>query len=285
MDNHPIDTLLYQDSTPGVSLVSCMGRTPLREGPTLHHTTTHQGAGCGSGSVKSCFYEPAHSPLHRGVARGTSTLPCARGRGAPRGRSSACGVASRRASHCASEQEPVRGGGGGGGWSGVQPLTGRLAARLSRPAHAPAAIWRHAVGSRHWAAAAAEPRRPGGRGGEPHLSTGGAHRARASGTPPTPPTAGVRPPPRRRRPRRAPRDAPPPRRARTPRCTPAPTHMHMHARVTRSRRAGGGGAEEADVKRVRVLRGRGYPRGWRLVRDGGGRGDGTWRRRRGLGGG
>jgi len=75
--------------------------------------------------------------------------------------------------------------------------------------------------------------RPGGASPTfaPHLSTGGAHRARASGTPPTPPTAGVRPPPRRRRPRRAPRDAPPPRRARTPRCTPAPTHMHTHMHV------------------------------------------------------
>ena len=71
------------------------------------------------------------------------------------------------------------GGRGGGGWSGVQPLTGRLAARLSRPAHAPAAIWRHAVGSRHGAAAAAEPRRLGGRGGEPHLCTPPFDRRRA----------------------------------------------------------------------------------------------------------
>ena len=60
-------------------------------------------------------------------------------------------------------------GGGEGRWRlewGAASLTGRLAARLSRPAHAPAAaLWRHAVGSRHWAAAAAEPMRPGGRGG------------------------------------------------------------------------------------------------------------------------
>ena len=111
-----------------------------------------------------------------------------------------------------------------------------------------------------WALGPTLPQSPGGRAAwRAHVSTGGAHRARASGTPPTPPTAAARPPPRRRRPHRASRDAPPRRRARTPRCTPAPTHMsYAWAKAAR-------GAEEVDVKGVCVLRGRGYLRGWSLT--------------------
>ena len=83
----------------------------LLEGPrgTRPYQLPHQGA------APDNVIEKSSRPtllFHRGVARGTSTLPCARGRGAPRGRSSACGVASRSASHCASEQEPVWGGRG-----------------------------------------------------------------------------------------------------------------------------------------------------------------------------
>ena len=111
-----------------------------------------------------------------------------------------------------------------------------------------------------WALGPTLPQSPGGRAAwRAHVSTGGARRARASGTPPTPPTAAARPPPRRRRPHRASRDAPPRRRARTPRCTPAPTHMsYAWAKAAR-------GAEEAGVKGVCVLRGRGYLRGWSLT--------------------
>ena len=159
------------------------------------------------------------------MARGTSTLPCARARGAPRGRSSACGVASRSASHCASEQVSVE------RWryeSGVRSL--RAAGHAAIPApHTRVCAAIGALGA--GADATTEPRRPGGLA-RAHVSTGGAHRARASGTPPTPPTAAARPPPRRRRPSRASRDAPPPPRARTPRCTPAPKHV-SHARVPR----------------------------------------------------
>lgn len=107
-----------------------------------------------------------------------------------------------------------------------------------------------------WALGPTPTQSPGGRAAwaawRAHVSTGGARRARASGTPPTPPTAAARPPPRRRRPHRASRDAPPRRRARTPRCTPAPMHMsYAWAKAAR-------GAEEVDVKGVCVLRGRGW---------------------------
>ena len=144
-------------------------------------------------------------------------------------------------------------------WNGGHTRVGcaasrRLATRLSRPAYA------CLLPLGPWALGPTLPQSPGGRAAwRAHVSTGSARRARASGTPPTPPTAAARPPPRRRRPHRASRDAPPRRRARTPRCTPAPTHMsYAWAKAAR-------GAEEAGVKGVCVLRGRGYLRGWSLT--------------------
>ena len=102
--------------------------------------------------------------------------------GAARRAGAARPAASRRGVHPTAPPSRNLCGGGEGRWKlewGAASLTGRLAARLSRPAHAPAALWRHAVGSRHWAAAAAEPMRPGGRGGEPHLCTPPFDRRRA----------------------------------------------------------------------------------------------------------
>ena len=92
---------------------------------------------------------------------------CRAGGGAARRAGAARPAASRRGVHPTAPPSRNLCGGGEGRWRlewGAASLTGRLAARLSRPAHTPAALWRHAVVSRHWAAAAAEPMRPGGRG-------------------------------------------------------------------------------------------------------------------------
>ena len=196
-------------------------------------------------SSKSCFYEPAHSPLSpRRGARHEHTAVRA---GARRAARAQLGL-RRRVAECI----PLRLRAGTCVWGGRGAVEVGVGCSLS---HRPASRAALPPGTRARCPLAPRGGEPplgrrsrrahaAGRPGEasptfaPHLSTGGAHRARASGTPPTPPTAGVRPPPRRRRPRRAPRDAPPPRRARTPRCTPVPTHMHTHTRVPRSRRGG-----------------------------------------------